>query len=148
MEQGSDVLVIHPTIQFSAILLALYVFYLGLHRFRFLHLHQKAVFQWRRHVVLGEIAMGVLLAGMLGGMAMVYVYWHGFLITGIHGKVGLATVPFILFGLGSGLYMNRGKKQRRILAFVHGLNNLFVLLMAMSQIVSGWWLYKAFVLGG
>jgi len=97
---------------------------------------------------LGEIALGVLLAGMLGGMTMVYVYWHGFLITGIHGKVGLVLVPFILFGLVSGVYMNCEKKQRRILAFVHGLNNLVVLLMAMSQIVSGSWVYKAFVLGG
>jgi hypothetical protein len=142
------VLVIHPTIQFSAILLALYVFYLGLHRFRFLHLHQKAVFRWNRHVALGEIALGVLLAGMLGGMTMVYVYWHGFLITGIHGKVGLVLVPFILFGLVSGLYMNRKKKKLRILAFIHGLNNLVVLLLGLSQVISGSWVYKAFVLGG
>jgi len=97
---------------------------------------------------LGEIALGVLLAGMFGGMAMVYAYWHGLIITGIHGKVALGVMPFMIFGLVSGLYMNRKKKQRRILPLVHGLNNLFVLVMAVSQIVSGSWVYRAFVLGG
>jgi len=142
------VLVIHPIIQFLAILLTLYVFYLGLQRFRLLHLQHKVVFRWKRHVALGEIALGVLLAGMFGGMAMVYAYWHGLIITGIHGKVALGVMPFMIFGLVSGLYMNRKKKQRRILPLVHGLNNLFVLVMAVSQIVSGSWVYRAFVLGG
>ncbi len=141
-------LVIHPIIQFLAILLALYVFYLGLQRFRFLHLHQRVVFRWKRHVALGEIALGVLLAGMLGGMAMVYAYWHRVITTGIHAKIALVMVPFMIFGLVSGLYMNRKKKQRSILALVHGLNNLAVLLMALSQVVSGSWVYRVLVLGG
>lgn len=141
-------LVVHPIIQFLAILLALYVFYLGLQRFRFLHLHHKVVFRWKRHVALGEIALGVLLAGMLGGMAVVFVYRHGVFMTGIHGKGALVMAPFMIFGLVSGLYMNHKKKQRRILPLIHGLNNLFVLLMAVSQIVSGLRIYRAFVLGG
>jgi len=97
---------------------------------------------------LGEIALGVLLAGMLGGMTMVYVYRHGVFMTGIHGQVALVMAPFMIFGLVSGLYMNRKKKQRRILALVHGLNNFFVLLMAVSQIVSGLRIYRMFVSGG
>ncbi|NVM26820.1 MAG: DUF4079 domain-containing protein [Desulfobacterales bacterium] len=141
-------LVVHPIIQFLAILLALYVFYLGLQRFRFLHLHHKVVFRWKRHVALGEIALGVLLAGMLGGMAVVFVYRHGVFMTGIHGKGALVMAPFMIFGLESDLYMNHKKKQRRILPLIHGLNNLFVLLMAVSQIVSGLRIYRAFVLGG
>jgi len=141
-------LVIHPIIQILALLLILYVFYLGLKRFRFLHLHQKTAFQWRRHVALGGIALGVLLAGMLGGIAIVYISWHGLFITGIHGKVALVMAPFIIFGLVSGLYMNHKKKQRKILPFIHGLNNLVVLIMAIGQIISGLWVYRAFVLGG
>ena len=141
-------LVVHPSVQFLAILLTLYVFYLGLQRFRLLHLHQKVVFRWKRHVVLGEIALGVLLAGMLGGMAMVYVYWRSVIMTGIHGKVALVMVPFMIFGLVSGLYMNRKKEKRTLLPFIHGLNNLSVLVMALSQIVTGSWVYRAFVLGG
>jgi len=141
-------LVIHPIIQILALLLILYVFYLGLKRFRFLHLHQKTAFQWRRHVALGGIALGVLLAGMLGGIAIVYISWHGLFITGIHGKVALVMAPFIIFGLVSGLYMNHKKKQRKILPFIHGLNNLVVLIMAIGQIISGLWVYRTFVLGG
>jgi nitric oxide reductase large subunit len=142
------VLVLHPIFQFLAILSALYVFYLGLQRFRSLHLHHTVVFPWKRHAVLGETALGVLLAGMVGGMAMVYLYRHGVFLTGIHGEVALMMVPFMIFGLVSGLYMNHRKRRRRILPLIHGLNNLLVLLMAVSQIVSGVWVYRAFVSGG
>jgi nitric oxide reductase large subunit len=142
------VLVIHPIFQFLAILLALYAFSLGLQRFQSLHLHQTVVFPWKRHAVLGEIALGVLLAGMVGGITVVYLYRHGVFLTGIHGEVALMMVPFMIFGLVSGLYMNHKKKRRRILPLIHGLNNLLVLLMAVSQIVSGWWVYRAFVSGG
>jgi len=99
-------------------------------------------------VALGETALGVLLAGMVGGIAIVYITWHGLFITGIHGKVALVMAPFIIFGLISGLYMNFKKRNRRILPFVHGLNNLVVLIVAISQIISGSWVYRVFVLGG
>ena len=139
---------LHPIVQCLAILLALYVFFLGLTRFRLLHLHHKTVFHWRQHVALGEIALCVLLAGMAGGIIMVYITWHGLFITGIHGKIALVMAPLIIFGFISGLYMNHAKKKRRILPFVHGLNNLVVLIMAISQIISGAWVYRVFVLGG
>lgn len=145
---GSVLLVIHPIIQSSAILIALYVFYLGVERFRSLHLHQKRVFRWKRHEAWGKIALGALLAGVLGGMTVVKVYWHGFLITGTHGKVALVLIPFIIFGLVSGVYMNRKKKQQRFLSLIHGLNNLIVLILALTQVVSGWWVYRTFVTGG
>jgi nitric oxide reductase large subunit len=141
-------LIIHPIIQFLAILSALYVFYLGLQRFRFLHLHHKVVFRWKWHVALGEIALGALLAGMLGGMAVVYVYRHGVFLTGIHGQLALLMAPFMVFGLVSGLYLNHKKRQPRILPLIHGLNNLAVLVMAASQIVSGLRIYRMFVSGG
>jgi len=99
-------------------------------------------------VALGEIALGVLLAGMVGGIAIVYISWHGLFITGIHGKVALVMAPFIIFGLISGLYMNHKKRKRRILPFLHGLNNLVILIMALSQVITGFRVYRAFVLGG
>ena len=138
---------IHPIIQCLAILLAFHVFFLGLRRFRLVHLNHKTVFHWRKHVALGEIALGILLAGMAGGIIVVYTTWHGLFITGIHGMVALIMAPLIIFGFTTGLYMNHRKKKRRILPFIHGLNNLVVLLMAISQIISGSWVYKVFVLG-
>ena len=138
---------VHPVIQGSAILLALYVFFLGIQRFRYLHLHHGVGFKWKRHVFLGEIALGAWLVGTVGGMAMVYFYWDGFLMTGTHGKVALLMVPFIIFGLASGLFMIHNKKKRKILPLVHGLSNFVLLILVLSQVVSGWRVYRVFVLG-
>ena len=140
-------LAFHPIVQLLAILLALYVFCLGVQRFRFLHLHRKTAFKWKRHVVLGEIALGTLFFGMFGGMTTVYLYWRGYFITGGHGKTALVIAPLIFFGFASGLYMNIKKKQRRILPLLHGMNNVIVLILALTQIYSGWWVYRTFVLG-
>ncbi len=138
---------IHPIIMFVSTLLALYVFVLSIQRFRFLHLKQKAAFNWKRHVIFGEIVMITWLGGMLGGIAISYVTWHGFLITGTHGKVAMVMLPLILFGLFSGLYLNYRKDKRKLLPIIHGINNLVVLILALYQIISGWWVYNAYVLG-
>lgn len=140
-------LVIHPIIQLSAIVLTLYVFYLGVQRFRSLHLHQKTVFRWKRHVLLGKIALLALAGGMMGGMTMAYLYFHGLLITGIHGKTALVMAVFIIFGGASGLYMNHNKKKRTALPVIHGLNNFILLIFALTQVITGWRVYLQFVLG-
>ena len=139
-------LVIHPIIQLSAVVLTLYVFCLGVQRFRSLHLHQKTLFRWKRHVLLGKIALLVLLGGVMGGMTIVYLYLHWFLITGVHGKVALVMIPFIIFGGTTGLYMDRNKKKRTALPLIHGLINLVLLILALIQIVTGWRLYMLLVL--
>ena len=87
-------LVIHPIIQFSAVMLTLYVFYLVVQRFRSLHLHQKTLFRWKRHVLLGKIA-----------------------------------------------------KKRTALPMIHGLSNLVLLILPLTQVVTGWRVYMMFVLG-
>ena len=128
-------------------MLTLYVFYLGVQRFRSLHLHQKTLFRWKRHVLLGKIALLAMLGGMIGGMTMVYLYWRGFLTTGFHGRVALVMTPFIIFGAASGLYMNRNKKKRTALPMIHGLSNLVILILALTQVVTGWRVYMLLVLG-
>jgi hypothetical protein len=138
---------VHPAMQFLATLLALYVFYQGIKRFRSLHLNQKAVFEWRQHVVLGEIALGALLAGMLGGTMTVYLVWGEFFITGTHRKIAFVMAPLIMFGLGSGLFMHYRKHTRKMLPFVHGLNNLIVLILACVQVVTGYGVYQKYVAG-
>ncbi len=128
-------------------MLTLYVFYLGVQRFWSLHLHQKRLFRWKRHVLLGKIALLALLGGMIGGMTMAYLHWHGFLVTGFHGRVALVMTPFIIFGAASGLYMNRKKKKRKALPIIHGLSNLVILILALTQVATGWRVYVQFVLG-
>ena len=141
-------LLIHPIIQLMAGLLALFVLYLGVQRFRVLHLRHKTAFRWKLHVALGEACLGVWLVGMLAGFVMVYIYWHGILITGMHGKTALVMLPFLIFGLLSGIYMNRKKKKRRLLPIIHALNNLLVLVLASIQVTNGWPFFRALILAG
>lgn len=140
-------LLIHPALQAAATVLSLYVLYLGLQRFRSVHLQHKTAFNWKRHVLLGKIVMAVWLLGMIGGLIMAGRTWPGFLITGAHARIGLAMAPFILFGLVSGIYMDRVKKRRRQLPLIHGLLNLLVVIMALVQVWTGWMVYNQFVLG-
>jgi hypothetical protein len=84
--------------------------------------------------------------GMAGGITVVRIYWHRFFMTGIHGKVALVMIPFILLGFFSGFYMNIVKKKRAILPIIHGINNFCTLIIALSQIVTGLMVYYNFVL--
>ncbi len=141
------ILSLHPVLQAGATLLALYVLLLGAARFRRLHLRQKTMFQWRRHVVLGTIALLSWTFGLVLGLVLVRVYMNGFLITGTHGGSGVLILPLILFGLFSGRHMHIHKQQRIILPLLHGATNLFLIVMALLQAFSGWQVYKEFVLG-
>ena len=140
-------LLIHPVIQFLTTLLALYVFFTGIQRFRFLHLNQKAAFSWRRHVAVGISVIVLWVAGFIGGLMIVKQYWYTYFITGIHSKTALLMLPLMAFGLGTGLYMNRIRKKRKLLPLLHGINNLILLLLTFSQVISGWQVYQVFVLG-
>ena len=140
-------LFVHPALQFIAIVLSVYVAFLGVNRFRSKHLHQKAVFNWKRHVRLGFIVLVVLPTGLVSGLVIVKVYWYSFLATGIHGYLALTMVPLILFGLASGLYMDRVKKQRHTLPLIHASCNLVLVALALIQIATGIFVVKAYILG-
>jgi hypothetical protein len=138
---------VHPMMQFLATLLALHVLLQGIRRFRSLHLNQEAVFKWKQHVVLGEIALGAWLIGFLGGTTIVYLFWGELFITGTHAKIAFVMVPLIIFGLASGLHMHYRKHTRKVLPFLHGLNNLIVLILACVQVVTGYGVYQKYVAG-
>ncbi|HHB76621.1 MAG TPA: DUF4079 domain-containing protein [Desulfobulbus sp.] len=141
------ILTIHPVLQGTTTLVAMYVLLLGAARFRRLHLHQKTMFQWRRHVIFGTIALLLWAMGLVLGMLMVRVFWHGFLVTGTHGGRGVLLLPLILFGLFSGRYMHIHKQQRILLPLLHGTANLLLIVMALLQAFTGLQVYKEFVLG-
>ncbi len=102
---------LHPILQVTTTLLALYVLLLGAARFRRLHLRQKISFHWQRHVWLGTIALLLWTGGLFLGILMVKVYWQGFLITGSHGRRIVLLLPMILFGLLSGRHLHAHKKK-------------------------------------
>lgn len=140
-------LAIHPVVQFVAILIAFYVFSLGIHRAQAVHFNQKTTFNWRQHVILGKIAFGTLIVGFCFGLIMVYLHWRKVFITGPHGKIALALLPLIVFGLLSGLYMDSFKKKRKVLPIVHGITNLTILILSVVQTATGLSVYVNFVLG-
>jgi hypothetical protein len=142
-----SMLSVHPLLQFSMLLLGGYVLFLGLFRAMSLHGGHRTLFRWRRHVALGHLAMAGWLMGLAGGLIMVRITWHSFLISGLHGRIALAMIPFILFGWASGYWMDRTKKKRTLLPLLHGLNNLLVLLAALAQIYTGYRVFQTFVLG-
>ncbi len=140
-------LFIHPIIQFLAFLLACYVFYLGIKRFQHLHLKQKVIFKWKQHVFWGQIALGTVFVGMLGGVSMVYIHWRSYFITGLHAKIAIILAPLLAFGFLSGRYMNSKKKKRKWLPFIHAINNVVILLLTLVQIATGWRILSTYVLG-
>jgi len=130
-------LLLHGLIQCLTVPFAFYVLYLGLKRFGSLHLGRHEAFAWKRHVVIGIIVLSVLLIGALSGMALVYLRWNIYLVT-LHGRIGVVMIPFILFALISGLYMDQRKMRRIALPLIHGVSNLVLVLLLLSQVVTGW----------
>ena len=138
---------IHPILQATAFLFALYALYLGFQKFRLLHLNHKVTFNWKRHVILGQIALEEWIIGMIIGASLVRYSWYGWFITGLHAKIALTMLPLILFGLISGVYMNLKQTKRKVLPLVHGINNTIVLILAFCQFFIGWQVFKVYVLG-
>lgn len=131
-------LALHPVFQVLATALAVPVFIEGLKRFRSLHLKQRLPFNWPRHVRWGTAVMGSWLTGLIGGLVIAKLSWSGFLTTGLHGRIGAAMAPLLLFGLVSGIYMDRNKKKRTLLPLLHGANNTVILILVFVQAWTGW----------
>lgn len=131
-------LYIHPVLMILVILLFAYVLSLGAARFRFNHLKQRVVFQWRRHVRLGKWAVaGYVLGGFLG-MLVAWKEW------GLVGGMGwhyhnflYVILPLCAVSFATGAYMDRRKAPRRLLPLVHGLANLALLLSGLCQLATG-----------
>jgi len=129
---------IHPTLQTLAVLTSLYVLYLGFVRFRFAHLgHKGIIFQWKRHVVQGIAVMGIWGGGMGIGLWAAWNNWTVLGVTGMHYFWGLAMLPLIVFGLASGLVMDKVKAKRKALPLAHGAVNALLVLLALWQLCTG-----------
>ena len=137
----------HPLLQLAAILLSLYVLRLGIARFQSHHLHRRQPFAWKRHVRTGEVVFVLWLLGLIGGFILVRFTWHAAFITGMHARIAVLMLPLIVIGLASGLYLDRYKKRRRLLPLFHGVNNLVLVLLAVTQICYGFGVIWIFVLG-
>jgi len=128
---------IHPFWQTAAILLGVYVFYLGWARFASVTLGRRAPFLWKRHVALGKAALYAWIYGACVGGAAAWVQWRAFGVTGSHFRLGIAIVALALFGYWSGAHMDTHKKRRNLLPLIHGANNLLLLLLSLLSALTG-----------
>lgn len=136
---------VHPVVQFLATVLAAYVFWLGWPRLWAAFAGGNAFFSWKRHVRLGLTSLIVLLAGMFGGALYTSHFWGGTGSTGWHYWIALGLTPLMVFGLGSGLILDRQKGRRKVLPIVHGVINLTVLILALAQIWTGFGMVRGFL---
>ncbi|MBI4798756.1 MAG: DUF4079 family protein [Desulfarculus sp.] len=129
---------IHPVVEVIGLLLSLYVLMLGWRRFGTLHLARAGLtFAWKRHVSLGRLTFALWLGGLVLGLGASWWTWKVVFITDGHYQVGLAMVPLMVFGLVSGLVMDRQKARRRVLPLAHGLGNLVLVALALVQLATG-----------
>ncbi|SOB59301.1 conserved membrane protein of unknown function [Pseudodesulfovibrio profundus] len=124
---------VHPLIQSVAMILAVYVLYLGIQRFRFQHLKVRCPFNWKRHVLLGKVVHGLWAFGACLGLYMAYYAWGSIDLTGGHFTVGVLMLPVIVAALISGLILEKPKGKRANLALFHGSCNVLLFLMACYQ---------------
>jgi len=139
---------IHPVLQCSAVLLSFYVLYLGWVRFAFAHLGRTGVvFPWKMHVLLGGAVLITWCLAFVIGLGAAWWGWKSVFITGLHYQVALVMLPIIIFGLGSGLYMDRVKARRSVLPLAHACANALLMLLALCQLYTGILVLRDMVLG-
>jgi len=136
----------HPALQILATMIGIYAGYLGMERFLAQHMGKRAQFLWKRHVILGRFAILLWTAGLAGGLVIARLQWDVNFVTGEHYRNAFNMIPLIVFGVASGVYMDRKKAKRTILPLMHGLCNLILLTMAVYQIRTGWQVLQDFIL--
>ncbi|MGE4291455.1 MAG: DUF4079 domain-containing protein [Desulfovibrio sp.] len=128
----------HPLLAASTTLLAFYVLCLGLVRLHGRHFGGTRHFHWKRHVRLGSLVMALWLLSFAGGALMVWLHWPEYFLKGGHSKGALNMLALMFLGLGTGWYMDRWPRQRVLLPLLHAAINIWLLVLALGQAVSGW----------
>lgn len=138
-------LYVHPIVMLCLVALAFYVLRLGAARFAAVHLGRKTVFAWKRHVLLGKVAMAGLTAGLCGGLFMTWIFWSSPSGTGTHFYVALAILALVVTGTVTGLRLDRVRKPGNPLALLHAANNALLAVLALVQVYTGYGVLKDFL---
>lgn len=126
---------LHPLIQDLCLILAFWVLFMGIKRFRVQHLGAKLLFPWKQHVFWGKVVHATWFFGMLLGLFMAWYAWGDINLTGLH-FLGVAMLPVMAVGFTTGLMLQKPKGKRPTLALVHGISNLLLVCMALFQAVT------------
>jgi hypothetical protein len=131
-------LYVHPVMQLLALALALGTLVLAWPRIVTLHLGSKRRFRRARHVLGGQLSLGIFILGAVGGAVAAHTLRGTWLAGGAHAWGGIVLLSLALFGLASGLYLAYAPpRPRKLLPALHGLVNLLVLALALWQVQSG-----------
>ena len=128
---------VHPVLMGLSLVLALYTLSSGCDRFRCLHLKQKRMFAWKRHVRFGTWAALLWIIGAPGGLLGAQLAFGVTFVSGSHAMIGCIMSVMAVFGLASGIYLDRVKKKRALLPALHGTNNVILLILTGVQAFSG-----------
>lgn len=131
-------LYIHPILQGLITLLGFYALALAWPRFSSLHLGRNRPFNWKRHVLVGKIVLVGWLLGAGGGVYTSWSNWSGLGATGPHYPIGQIMAVMIIFGLVTGLRLDKKKKNGKILPLLHGINNLALIFLAIILAITGY----------
>lgn len=137
---------IHPAIQTICMILATWVLFMGMQRFRAQHLGVKVMFPWKQHVFWGKVVHFLWLLGLFLGLFMAWHYWGSINLTDGHFLVGIAMAPTIIISLITGLMLQKPKGKRTRLALFHGSVNLLLFAMALYQGLSSIEVVELFLL--
>lgn len=137
---------LHPSVQLLAILIGSYAAYLGMERFLSQHLNMRTQFLWKRHVKVGQIAIFLWSAGLLGAMSVVHMKWGVNFVTSEHYQIAFIMTPLMVASVASGIYMDKIKAKRKLLPLIHGICNTILIALAFYQIRTGWQVISDYIL--
>lgn len=137
---------IHPIIQLWATLTGFYVIFLAWQRVKVQHFKGKGKFEWKKHAFWGRIVIISWLVGLVLGRVAVQNHWD---MSGVfinHTQGAMFMTPLMLVGYATGSYMDRHKQKRTWLPVIHGLNNILLLIVALYQFYTGYFIVVNFLL--
>ena len=138
---------LHGPWQALGIMIGLYTFFLGWSRFTAQHLGSGRAFKFKRHVFFGQAACLMLIAGAMGGLILAWIAWRGWLITGLHGYLGVGLAFILALVFTTGKMMTKKLKKRKALPLLHGSLGFLAMLGCLAQAVSGWQVSQDFLAG-
>jgi len=133
----------HPIVQIVAALLGAYAIAQGIRRFAS-HYGKRRLFQWKRHVKLGAIALGLWIFGSTG-FYVTHTVFEVTHITGIHANIAWPVIGLSVFGLITGYVLNKTKGRYKKLAVIHGIFNTALFVLVLVNFYSGINLIRSFL---
>ncbi len=137
---------IHPVLQALVTLVAFYVLFLGVQRFRRAHLGHKVPFAWKRHVFLGRSVIIGWILGLVLGKAAVYYELGMMEMFQVHSQWSMIMTVFMLVSYATGSALDRRPKKRVALPLIHACSGAVLLGIALYQAYTGWLIIDNFIL--